>query len=64
MADPGAPPSGAPSTYREALDSATDFMDFLNKLVEMEYEGPDLVEVLEAERHGGGWVPDTTHLED
>jgi len=39
-------------------------MDFLNKLVEMEYEGPDLVEVLEAERHGGGWVPDTTHLED
>ncbi len=61
MAEPGTPPSDSPSTFREALDSATDFVDLLNKLAEIEHDGPDLVEVLEAERHGGGWVPEHTH---
>lgn len=61
MADPEAPPSNHPTTYREALDSAIDFVDFLNKLADIERDGPDLMEVFEAERHGGGWVPEHTH---
>lgn len=61
MAEPGTSPSDSPSTFREALDSATDFVDLLNKLADIEHDGPDLVEVLEAERHGGGWVPEHTH---
>ena len=61
MADPETPPSNRPTTYREALDSATDFVDFLNKLADIERDGPDLLEVFEAERHGGGWVPEHTH---
>ena len=61
MPEPGTSPSGSPSTFREALDSATDFVDLLNKLADIDREGPDLLEVLEAERHGGGWVPQHTH---
>lgn len=61
MAELGASPGNRPTTYREALDSATDFVDFLNKLADIERDGPDLMEVFEAERHGGGWVPEHTH---
>ncbi|MXW42789.1 MAG: hypothetical protein F4X48_02230 [Acidimicrobiia bacterium] len=63
MAEPDAPPNGYPSTFRQALDGATDFGDFLDRLLELGYEGPDLLEVLDAERHGGGWVPKHTHPE-
>ena len=61
MADLETPPGNHPTTYREALDSATDFVDFLNKLADIDRDGPDLLEVLDAERHGGGWVPQHTH---
>ena len=63
MSESRVPPSDPPTTFREALDSATDFVDFLNKVADVERDGPDLVEVLEAERHGGGWVPERAHPE-
>ncbi|MYG94595.1 MAG: hypothetical protein F4138_06350 [Acidimicrobiia bacterium] len=63
MADSDTPTNSPPSTFRQALDGATDFVDFLDRLLELGYEGPDIVEVLDAERHGGGWVPEHTHPE-
>lgn len=63
MSESRVSPNDTPTTFREALDRATDFVDFLNKVADVERDGPDLVEVLEAERHGGGWVPERTHPE-
>lgn len=57
MADPSTA-TGVKPSFREILDEATDFRDLLDRLVDAEIEGPDLVEILEAERHGGGYCPE------
>lgn len=52
-------------TFGELLDESTDFLDFLRKRREVDVieEGPDLMEVFIAERHGGGWVHEADRLE-
>lgn len=64
IAEPDTSPSDPPTTIGEAFDSATDFIDLCKKLGEIEHDGPDLTEVLMAERHDGGWVPEHTHPMD
>ncbi|MDE0068045.1 MAG: hypothetical protein OXN44_14390 [Acidimicrobiaceae bacterium] len=52
------------ATLGELLAESTDFLDFLQKRsqVDLVDEGPDLMEVFIAERHGGGWVPPEDRL--
>lgn len=64
---PDASDSSAPQrrvTFGELLDESTDFLDFLRKRAEVDviFEGPDLMEVFIAERHGGGWVAEEDRL--
>jgi len=55
------PTSNDPALFRQALDGATDFVDFLNRLLELGYRDTQLMEIFMAERHGDGWVPEHTH---
>ena len=59
MAVPSA--NGSRSPFREALDYATEFIDFLDALADIKVDGPDLLEILDAERHGGGYCPEEAH---
>ncbi len=61
MSETSRPTSNDPALFRQALAGATDFIDFLNRLLELGYEDTELMEVFMAERHGDGWVPKETH---
>ncbi len=46
-------------TFLELLNESSDFVDFIRKRREVEVtDNVDLTEILMAERHGGGWVPE------
>ena len=57
MAVPSTSANAPRSPFREALANATDFRDLLDSLADIKIDGPDLLEILDAERHGGGYQP-------
>ena len=61
IAEPDTSPSEPPTISREARDSTTALINQLKKLADTAQDGPDIMEIFMAQRHGNGWIPEDTH---